>query len=131
MDWKKELDALVRETAELVARTRSLNVQPQAIVQTTAAAPTTPAAATNAAPVEPFRPALDRTTSERERIMARVQGFRAHQERMRREREDFCSRTMQRARDVAEGRTENSTGEDTQSAHHCDRSDRGNRSGHL
>ncbi|WP_407185164.1 hypothetical protein [Bradyrhizobium centrosematis] len=114
MDWKKELDALVRETAELVARTPSLNVHPQATIQTAAAAPMAPAAATNAATVEPFRPVRDRTASERERIMARVQGFRAHQERMRREREDFYDRTMRRARDLADGRTENCTNEDTQ-----------------
>ncbi|MGY4623861.1 hypothetical protein [Bradyrhizobium sp. USDA 4486] len=33
MDWEKELDAPVRETAELVARTASASVQPQANVQ--------------------------------------------------------------------------------------------------
>lgn len=103
MDWKEELDALVRETAALVALTAAVNVQPQTVIQTTGAAPT------NAAPVEPSPPIVrpvDRGSSERERIMARVQGFAAHQERIRREHEAFYSRTMQHAREVAGGRSE-------------------------
>jgi hypothetical protein len=37
------------------------------------------------------------------RRVQRVQDFRAHQKRMRREREDYFARTMQRARDLASG----------------------------
>lgn len=84
-------------------RAQSRCVQPQRIVEMTAATLTTPAAVTNTAPEEPSLPAVDRATSESEGIMARVERLRAHQERMRLEREDFYSRTMQRACDLANG----------------------------
>jgi hypothetical protein len=100
MDWRKELDALVSETAALVERTTTANHQ--APVARTTATLVPPQAAPKEAP-SPASHLLSRDTSEREHITKRVQKFRAHQERMRREREDFYSRTMQRARDLASG----------------------------
>jgi hypothetical protein len=55
---------------------------------------------------EPSRPVanpLNFGPPEREQISNRVENFKAHQERMRREREDYFTRTMQRARDTAKG----------------------------
>ncbi len=100
MDWKRELDALVRETAALVERTATNRQAPVEQSKETIAPPK-PALAE--APAPTARP-LSWNTSEREHIAKRVQNFRAHQERIRREREDFYSRMMQRARDLAEGR---------------------------
>ena len=102
MDWKRELDALVRESAALVERTAT-NRQPR--LEQPMVTITTPNPAMAAT-----RP-LTQDTSEREHIAKRVQNFRALQERMRREREDFYFRMMQRARNLAEGRSENSSGE--------------------
>ncbi|RXG97357.1 hypothetical protein [Bradyrhizobium zhanjiangense] len=101
MDWKKELDALLRETAALVERTATANPQPAVDRPKVTFVPR------QTVPVEapsPAAPPLSWDTSEREHITKRIQNFRAHQERIRREREDFYSRTMQRARDLAEGR---------------------------
>ncbi|MGY4502001.1 hypothetical protein ACVWYH_005958 [Bradyrhizobium sp. GM24.11] len=102
MDWKKELDALVRETAALVERTATANPQPA--VERPKAAIVPPQSAPKEASSS-TRP-LSWDTSEREHITKRIQNFRAHQERMRREREDFYSRTMQRARDLANGHSD-------------------------
>jgi len=103
MDWKKELDALVSETTALVERTTTAN--DQAPVARTKATLVPPQAAPKEVPSPTSHP-LGRDTSEREHITKRVQNFRAHQERIRREREDFYSRTMQRARDLANGHSD-------------------------
>ncbi len=107
MDWKRELEALVREAADLVERTAT-NRQGPVEQSKVMIAPAKPALAE--APSSTAAP-LSCDTSEREHIAKRVQNFRAHQERVRREREDFYSRTMQRARTLAGGRSENSTSE--------------------
>jgi hypothetical protein len=99
MDWKKELDSLVRETAELVERTAAS--RQRAVELPTVALPP-PKIALEETP-SPIIRALESDVSEREHIIARVQDFRTHQERMRHEREEFYSRTMQRARDLASG----------------------------
>lgn len=104
MDWKKELDALVSETAALVERTATANPQ-QAVERPKAAFVPPPKTVPGEAPSPAARP-LSWDTSEREHIASRIQNFRAHQERMRREREDFYSRTMQRARDLANGHSD-------------------------
>lgn len=102
MDWKKELDALVSETAALVERAATANHQAP-VERTTATV--VPQATPKEAPSPASHP-LSRDSSEREHITKRVQNFRAHQERMRREREEFYSRTMQRARDLANGHSD-------------------------
>lgn len=100
MDWKQELDALVRESSELAKRTgaRVPILDPQQPLPVVSA-------------VEPLSPAarlrpLSSATSEREHIANRVATFKAHQARVQREREDYYSRTMERARDLAQGRSD-------------------------
>ncbi|MGM4954021.1 hypothetical protein BjapCC829_06120 [Bradyrhizobium barranii] len=94
MNWKKELEALVQQSAALVERARSVAPIPKLI------APIAPIAKASP-PDSPRRLSWD--TSEREHISKRVANFRAHQERVRRERDEYFSRTMQRTRDLARG----------------------------
>lgn len=98
MDWKQELDALISKSKAHAARvgaTAPVLKPPQPPpVETTAEQPS---------PISRLRP-LSWDTSEREHIADRVASFKAHQARVQREREDYYSRTMQRARDLAQGR---------------------------
>src|SRR3954470_6937315 len=102
MDYRKELEALMAETAALAAATA-------------VAIPHKPPVARPQAPIdlvvsilnEPSRPAprpFNYGPPEREQISKRVENFKAHQERFRREREDYYSKVMLRVRDEAEGR---------------------------
>ena len=102
MDYRKELEALMAETAAMATRTAA----------TTLDAPRPPAP--RQAPIdlvvsilnEPSRPAPHQYNfgpPEREQIGKRVENSRAHQERVRLEREDYFTRAMQRARDTAKG----------------------------
>ena len=103
MDYRKELEALMAESAALAA-----------FAPTTS--PQKPAASHAQAPIdlvfsilnEPSRPAPSQyifDLPEREHIRQRVENFKAHQERFRREREDYCQKTMKRVRDAVEGRS--------------------------
>jgi hypothetical protein len=79
MDWQRELDALVEST---MAFTK--DVKPKPISDLKALADTlkpTPIPAANTPMIWP--------TSERDEILRRVSNFRAHQEKMAREREDY------------------------------------------
>lgn len=100
MDWKKELDALKRETATLVERA-ALTAPPASIPVSNAAVQSTKPAPQQA--LSPTPPPVVTDTSEREAIAKHVQNFRAHQERLRREREDYYDRTMQRVRERPRG----------------------------
>jgi hypothetical protein len=102
MDYRKELDALMAETVALTSRSPS-------------PAPRKPVALDPQAPIdlvvsilnEPSRPAArpyNYGPPEREQISKRVENFKAHQERFRREREDYCQKMMKRVRDAVEGR---------------------------
>jgi len=72
-NWKADLDALVEET---MAFTKSVRVEPPM----------------QRANVEPNRlPPVNRMESEREEIRQRVANFRAHQQRLIREREDYAA----------------------------------------
>ena len=72
-NWQADLDALVKET---MALTKSVRVEP-------------PMPRAN---VEPNRlPPVNRMESEREEIRQRVANFRAHQQRLIREREDYAA----------------------------------------
>ena len=105
MDYRKELDALMGETAALVART---TVTASQTSQPTAPRPQAPINIVVSILSEPGRPAPQPDTfglSERDQIGRCVATFKAHQERFRREREDFYSTTIRRARDLADGRT--------------------------
>lgn len=98
MNWKQELDALISESKAHAARvgTAAPGLKPpQPLPADTAVEPAFPRSA--ASP-------LSQETSEREHIANRVASFKALQARVQREREDYFSRTMQRARDLARGR---------------------------
>ncbi|UFW92130.1 hypothetical protein BjapCC829_48710 (plasmid) [Bradyrhizobium barranii] len=98
MDWKKELEALLQQSAAIVERAGTLAPipKPTAPIAPIAKAPR------RASPPDPPRP-LSWDSSEREHISKRVATFKAHQERVQREREEYFSRTMQRTRDLARG----------------------------
>jgi hypothetical protein len=103
MDWKNELDALVRETMAFVKSVEGPKDKPVM----------TPPAVLLEALAEPSRPNATKTIappsdrlSERDEIMRRVLSFKAHQEKMAREREDYCSRTIAKVRAIIENRIE-------------------------
>jgi hypothetical protein len=102
MDYRKELQALMAETAALASAT------PVAIPQKPhVPGPQAPIDLVVSILNEPSRPAprpYDYGPSEREQISKRVENFKAHQKRFRREREDNYSKMMTRVRDAAEGR---------------------------
>jgi hypothetical protein len=75
-DWKADVDALVEET---MAFTKSLQIE------------------NGLAPLEPNHiPSVSWMSSEREEIEHRVANFRAHQQRLIAEREDYASSQMKR-----------------------------------
>ena len=77
-DWKADLDALVQES---MAFTKSIPVEP-------------PMPRTI---VEPNRlPPVNLNNSERDEIRQRVSNFKAHQERIAREREQFAASEVKR-----------------------------------
>jgi hypothetical protein len=93
MTWREELDALVKETMTLAETAKAPASLPKPVV-----------------PLELIELAFKETTppasiraSEREHVRERVADFKKHQERLRREREDYYARTMSRARRLADG----------------------------
>lgn len=97
MDWKEELEALVRESAVLVDSAGG------AVPIEKPRAPSAPTATAQGQASPPGAQHQSWYTSEREQIGKIVATFKAHQERVRREREDYFCRMMQRARDLARG----------------------------
>jgi len=99
MTWQDELNALIEETMAHVKAVGGANVMPivplKIVERAFAEAP-------RPAPVEPL--AWSSAGSERDEIMRRVSNFKAVQERMRREREDYCERTLSDARISATGK---------------------------
>jgi hypothetical protein len=77
MDWKPELDALIESTMALAQDVKARSISDLALDVSAPA---------YAAP-------MTRPTSEREEILRRVSNFRAHQEKMTREREDYYLQT--------------------------------------
>jgi hypothetical protein len=75
MDWKLELDALIKSTMALAKDVRAAE---QALADTSRPIP-------RQAAIMP----MTRPKSERDEILQRVSNFRAHQEKMAREREDY------------------------------------------
>jgi hypothetical protein len=95
MGWKEDRDALVAQTMAFVknARDEHVKFKPNlGIVEQVLAEPPKPVAA--------FAPMIW-PISEREEIKKRVASFKAHQQRLQREREDYCARTLAKARDQA------------------------------
>jgi hypothetical protein len=80
-DWNADFDALVQET---MAITKSISVEPP-IPRTI---------------IEPNPlPAANRNNSERDEIRGRVANFKAHQERLARDREDYAASQIKRMRE--------------------------------
>ncbi|MDH6263366.1 hypothetical protein [Bradyrhizobium sp. BR13661] len=104
MDYRKELEALMIETVALTSRTPPTVPQRSPVVLGLQA----PIDLVVSIPNEPSRQAprpYNYGPPEREQISKRIEKFKAHQERFRREREDYCSQVMKRVRDAAAGRT--------------------------
>src|ERR1700688_1383108 len=98
MTWQSELAALIEETMAHVKAVEGANVKPIVplkLVERALAESPRPAR------LEPM--AWSPAGSERDEIMRRVASFKAVQERMQRDREDYCERTLSKARFVATG----------------------------
>ena len=96
MTWQSELNALIEETVAQVKAVGGANVKPAVPLKLVERAL---AESRRPAQLEPV--AWSSAGSEREEITRRVANFRAVQERMQREREDYCDRTLSKARIVA------------------------------
>jgi hypothetical protein len=94
MTWQEDRDALVEQTMTFVKNARDQHVKfkpnPGIVAQVFAEAPK---------PVAAFAPMIW-PISEREEIKQRVASFKAIQQRVQREREDYCARTLAKARGV-------------------------------
>jgi hypothetical protein len=102
MDYRKELEALMAETAALASATPA-NI-PHKLPAPELHAPIDLVASILNEPSRPARGLYNFGPPEREQISKCVANFKAHQERFRREREDYCSKMMKRVRDAVEGR---------------------------
>ena len=83
MNWKLELDALVESTMAFAR-----DVERQRIPDLPVAVRTAEQALADTS--KPIPPITIASTSGRDEIRQRVDNFRAHQEKMAREREDYC-----------------------------------------
>jgi hypothetical protein len=78
LDWKADLERLVENTTTFAKRVRVQSPMPHAVV-------------------EPGRmPLVNWTESEREEIGYRIANFKAHQQRFKREREDYAASELKR-----------------------------------
>jgi hypothetical protein len=92
MTWQAELEALIEETMAHAKAVQDNAVQPIVPTRLVEQALAEPPRST---PFEPMNwPSVG---SEREEIRRRVANFRAVQERMQREREDYCVNTLANA----------------------------------
>ncbi len=96
MTWQAELNALIEETMALVKTVDGAHVKPVVPLKLVERAH-----AESARPVRVEPMAWPSAASERDEITRRVANFKAVQERMQREREDYCERTLSNARIVA------------------------------
>lgn len=93
MQWKADLDALVEETmafSKSVMIAKPVNAPMSAVQQVLAESPT---------PIQRYSPA-----TERDEILKRVQNFKVHQERVKREREEFYADVTAKMRAIIDGR---------------------------
>ena len=96
MTWQSELAALIEETMAQINAVDGANVKPVVplkIVERALAESSHPAR------LEPM--SWPSAGSERAEIKRRLASFKAVQERMQRERADYCDRTLSNARIVA------------------------------
>ena len=86
MNWKLELDALIESTMAFAK-----DVKPQSISEDLSLVVRTAEQALSATskPITAATPQVAPPTSERDQILQRVSNFRAHQEKIAREREDY------------------------------------------
>lgn len=107
MQWKKDLEDLIRQTKALVSpsvdaiRPASIKAEPEPIKPVEKF--DVPEPALRLTP--PFAPMQWRATS-REEIKQRVASFKAHQQKFERDREDYCLQTLARTRAALEKRLE-------------------------
>jgi hypothetical protein len=113
MDWKKERDLLIAQTLAFVQSVAGKKADVEAVPdETPGASPHIEAAATEIreiferpviAPTKTIQvsapiPQITATSDFRTEIQARVMSFRAHQQRFDREREEYFSTTLAKAR---------------------------------
>jgi flagellar biosynthesis/type III secretory pathway protein FliH len=94
MDWKKDLDALIEETmafAKSVKSYKPTDVPPLAAVEQTLAESPKP---------NRSAPSMPAPRSERDEIEQRVASFKAHQERVKREREEYYAEITAKTRAI-------------------------------
>jgi hypothetical protein len=99
MTWQAELAALIDETMAHVKAMEGADVKPVVPLKIIERALAESPRSVRLPPVTPSSP-----SSERQEIISRVASFKAVQERMRREREDYCDRTLSVARLAASGK---------------------------
>jgi hypothetical protein len=87
MDWKLELDALIESTMALARDVKARSISDLAL--DVRAAEQALAGTSRPMPLPAAITPMTRPTSERDEILQRVSNFRAHQEKMAREREDY------------------------------------------
>jgi len=87
MNWKQELDALIESTMAFARDVKRQPIPDLPVAMRTAeqALVDTPNPVDQAATIAP----IVRSTSERDAIRQRVDNFKAHQEKIAREREDY------------------------------------------
>ncbi len=83
MNWKQDLDALIESTMAFAREVQCQSIPDLPVAIRTAEQ----ALADTLKPIPPI-PTV-RPTSERDEILQRVNNFKAHQEKMAREREDY------------------------------------------
>jgi len=90
MDWKQELDALIESTMAFAREVQRRPIPDLPVAIRTAEQ----ALADTSRPIPPA-PTV-RPASERDEIQQRVNNFKAHQQKMTREREDYYSQIKAR-----------------------------------
>lgn len=128
MQWKKDLESLVEQTKAMVKQVNLKQVnlkpidleqvdpkqaEPKDVASTVQSEPPLPDPAVKSAmPVKPAmryraslphqwaKPELTFDRPAREEIIQRVEGFRAHQEKLRREREDYYLEMTEKMRAI-------------------------------
>ena len=103
MQWKKDLENLVEQTKAMVRLANPKGIEPARRPETapppdpvvkspplsSSPPPSSPPPRQSSPPHDWAMPELTFDRPARDEIMQRVEGFRAHQEKLRREREDY------------------------------------------
>jgi hypothetical protein len=94
VSWKSDLDALIEQTMTLVR-----NVPTDRAISKPIVDPIEQVVADAPKPACGFE-RMNRPKSEREEIRQRVARFKAHQQKIQREREDYCTRTLAKTQNL-------------------------------